>query len=255
MNAILVTLRKELVSYCYSPVSYLVAVLFYLLHGTLLHALVVAFSLGGADADILPTQSYGLMSTFVMVVLVPALLTMRCFAEERRSGSLEMLVTAPVRDHELVLGKWGAAAAFYALLWLPTVLVLWVLTTDWFLATPLSFGPVLTAYLGMFLISAMLLAFGVFASSLTDNVLLAAILAVLCNLGLLVLPGVLHRHVAPWLDNPWVRQVYEKVWVFDHFSNWFARGLLDTSQVVFYLGGIAFFLFLTVLSLGTRRLA
>jgi ABC-type transport system involved in multi-copper enzyme maturation permease subunit len=86
VNATLVTIRKELLSYCCSPVSYLVAVLFYLLHGMLLHSLIVMFALGGADADILPTQSYGLMSTFVMVVLVPALLTMRCFAEERRSG-------------------------------------------------------------------------------------------------------------------------------------------------------------------------
>jgi gliding motility-associated transport system permease protein len=253
VKAIWITLKKELMSYCFSPVSYLIAVLFYEFHGLLVWKLTQQFSAAEQDQDLFAGQTFGLGSTFLMVVFVPGILTMRCFAEERRSGTMETLMTAPVREHEIVLGKWLAATLFYAALWLPTIVVLWVLTWQPFLAVQLSFGPVLTAYLGLFLWSALLLAFGCFASSLTDNVLLAAILSMLFNFGLFQLPGLLYDWLQPWLDDYYVNELYQKINIPGNFSSWFARGLVDTSQVVFFVGGIAFFLFLNVLSLQTRR--
>lgn len=255
MNGTLVTLKKELMSYFYSPVSYLIAVLFYLWRGFEVHSLAQTFSSYQLDQDLFPSACYGLTSTFFMVLLVPGVLTMRCFAEERRTGSIETLMTAPVRDVEVVLGKWLAAVAFYSLLWLPTVLLLWALTLPQFLGADLAFGPVFSAYAGMFLLSAMLLAFGCFASSLTDNLLLAAIVAILFNLGLLKLPEMLRSELGEHAKGYYMEQWIAKLDVMGNFAQWWARGLVDTSQVWFYVGGTMFFLFLTSLSFSARRVA
>lgn len=254
MNRLLVTFQKELFSYCISPVSWIIAVVFYLWRGFEVYSVVCTFDFYRADQDLLPGATYGLTSTFWMVVLVPGILTMRTFAEERRTGSLETLMTAPVRDVEVVVGKWAAASAFFALLWLPSVLVLELLQLGPFLCADLAFGPVFAAYLGMFLLSGMLLAFGVFASSLTDNVLLAALLAILFDFSLMAGPRMLANSLGAAGQNYYVRELIDKFDVNGNFDNWFARGLIDTSQIAFYVGGIAFFLFLTGISLSSRRI-
>lgn len=255
MNGLVVTLKKELLSYACSPISYVIAVLFYLWRGFEVCDVLTSFSAYQADTDLLPTACYSLQSTFLMVLLVPAILTMRCFAEERKTGSIETLMTAPVRDFEVAVGKWLAALVFYSLLWLPTVLLLWALTLPPFLDTPIAFGPVFSAYLGMFLLSSMLLAFGCFASSLTDNLMLAVIVAVLFDIGVLSLPMMLRSNLGKLAENFYVAQLLEKIDFPTNFGQWFARGLIDTSQVWFYLGGTLFFLFCTVLSLAARRVA
>lgn len=259
MNVVWVTLKKELMSHCFSPVSYLIAVLFYLFRGIDVARSSQLFYYVPTDPDAFVMNYYGLPTTFVMTVLVPPLLTMRCFAEERRSGSLETLMTAPVRDFEVVVGKWLGAVAFYCLLWFPSVVLLWTLSFGPFLGAELSFGPVFSAYLGLFLLSSLLMAFGCFTSSLTDNVLLAVLAAVLANFALLQAPSMLYPYVRPWFDDPtvgsYVTELFEKLQVMNHFAGWFARGLVDTSLIVFYLGGTACFLVLTALSLQSRRLA
>jgi ABC-2 type transport system permease protein len=107
----------------------------------------------------------------------------------------------------------------------------------------------------MFLLSGMLLAFGCFASSLTDNVLLAALLTIMFDYGLLTLPRQLAAGLGEHAEAYYVRELLDKLDVMRNFSEWFARGLIDSSQVAFYLGGIAFFLFLTTTSLSSRRIA
>jgi ABC-2 type transport system permease protein len=255
MNGAWVTFCKELLSYCVSPVSWVIAVVFYLWRGFEVTYLAERFAAYRTDAEVFSTATYGLGSTFLMVVLVPGILTMRCFAEERRTGSLETLMTAPVRDGGIVFGKWAAAAVFYSLLWLPSVVLLQVLQFGWFLDTEFAFGPVFAAYLGMFLLSGMLLAFGCFASSLTDNVLLAALLAILFDFGLLSLPRQVATNLGDLAQNYYVRELLDKLDVMRGFSEWFARGLIDTSLIGFYVGGILFFLFLTTVSLSSRRVA
>jgi ABC-2 type transport system permease protein len=255
MNGAWVTFKKELFSYFISPVGWIIAVIFYLWRGFELTDNAITFSNYRSDQDLFSAASYSLPSTFVMMILVPGILTMRCFAEERRSGSIETLMTAPVRDGEVVFGKWAAAAMFFNFLWLPSVVVLHVLEYGPFLAADLSFGPVFAAYLGLFLLSGMLLAFGCFASSLTDNVLLAAILAVLFNLGLLSVPRLIAKNIGDLQDRPYLRELLDKFDVIRNFNEWFARGLIDTSQVAFYVGGILFFVFLTTVGLTSRRVA
>ncbi|MBL9078568.1 MAG: ABC transporter permease subunit [Planctomycetes bacterium] len=255
MNGAWVTFRKEMLSYCTSPVSWIIAVVFYLWRGWEMTLVAEQFSYYRGDQDLFPASTYSLGSTFLMVMLVPGILTMRCFAEERRSGSIETLMTAPVRDGEVVFGKWLAAAAFFALLWLPSVFVLQVLQLAPFFGADLAFGPVFAAYLGMFLLSGMLLAFGCFASSLTDNVLLAAVLAMLFNFALMRLPQQLGAQLGEVGQNYYVRELLDKLDVMRNFTEWFARGLVDTSQIAFYCGGVLFFLFLTTVSLSSRRIA
>lgn len=254
MNTILTTLKKELASYFFNPVAYVIAVLFYLFRGWEVHAQTRGLVQIGADADLYSTVYMFCMSTNFMVVLVPPILTMRCFAEERRTGSLEVLMTAPVRDFEIVLGKWLAAITFFGVLWLPTLGILWVLTWEPFMAASLPFGPVVSGYLGLFLLGSMFLAAGVFTSSYTDNLLLAALSALLFNTTLLAGPRLLEQTVATHAgDYPWIATIYEQINVMSHLQNWFTRGLIDTSQVVFYAAGTFFFLFLTVKSLESRR--
>jgi ABC-2 type transport system permease protein len=255
VRTIAVILKKELWSYCCSPVSYLIGVLFYLWRGFEVYRLAAEFQYAKPDQDLFASFYYQLTSTFLMVVLVPPILTMRCFAEERRTGSLETLMTAPVRDFEVVLGKWLAAVVFYALLWLPTVVILCLLTMSPFMgATQFAFAPVATAYFGLFLLSALLMSVGCFTSSLTDNVLLAVLAAVILCFGIWTLPVMIGPYLAQYLEHPWVAEVFEKISVQSHFGVWFARGLVDTSQVAFYLGGTAFFLFLCTQCLAARRL-
>jgi len=254
MNVVLTTLKKELMSYFFSPVAYVIAVLFYLFRGLEISSLVHAYAANPQDADLFASDYVYQQSTHFMIVLVPAILTMRCFAEERRTGSLEMLLTAPVRDFEIVLGKWLAASAFFAILWLPTLVILWALTTPLYLATPLAFGPVLSGYLGIALVGGMLLAVGCFTSSLTDNQLLASLAAILFNVGLFAAPSMLSSVFSEQMQqHEWIGRAIEQINVPDHLAGWFMVGLVDTSRVVLLLAGTALFLFLTTKSLESRQ--
>lgn len=256
MNVLVTTVRKELASYFFSPVAYVVAVLFYLLRGFEVDAWVRQTSALSLDVDLFTSRYIFLQSTFLMIVLVPPLLSMRCFAEERRTGSLEVLLTAPVRDVHVVLGKWLAALIFFAVLWLPTALLLWVLSWSPYLGAALPFGATFASYVGLFLLGAMLLAMGVFTSSMTDNQLLASLSGLIGGLALLTWPQVLSSRADLQqlaAESPFLRTLFEQLNVTDHLANWFTRGLIDTSQVAFYLGGTGFFLFLTVKALESRK--
>jgi len=254
MRGALTTIKKELLSYAVSPVSWIIAVLFYLVRGFEVAQQVGIFHVYRGDVNQFPQATYSVASTYMMVLLVPGILTMRCFAEERRTGSIETLMTAPVRDFEVVLGKWVAATLFFAILWLPSVCLLHAMEYDSYFGADISFGPVFAAYLGMFLLSGLLLAFGVFASSLTDNVLLSAILTILFNTTLTQSPNILRSVFGASSNEYYVRELISKLDVYGNFSNWFARGLIDTSQVAFYIGGIGFFVFLTWISVTSRRM-
>lgn len=256
MGVVAATVKKELTSLLFSPVGYIIAVLLYFARGLEVYRLVFFASELNYDTSTFATYYiiYG-QSTYIFFVLVPPILTMRFFAEEKRTGSLEVLMTAPVRDLEVVLGKWVAAVLFGALLWLPTLPILSLLSTDLVLSQSISYGPVLSAYFGLFLLGSMLLAVGIFTSSLTDNVLLAAIVAMIFNLGLVALaPQMLHPYLHEWFGDTYLVSVFmDQTQVYEHLANWFGRGQIDSSKIAFYVGGTVFFLFLTVRSLESRK--
>ena len=182
---------------------------------------------------------------WLVIVLVPPLLTMRLFAEERRSGTLEMLLTAPVSEVEVVLAKFGAGLAFYCALWLPSLLYLAIVKS--YGALP-DAGPLATSYLGIFLVGALFTSAGLFASSLTSTQILAAVLATVFNLLLLVVPM-----LSQMVQVEAIERFFVELWIWRHFGDSFAKGLVDTAQVGFYVVLTGVILFWTVRSLESQR--
>ena len=275
MTVAWVTLKKELASYLFAPAGYVVAFLLYLYRGFEVDRMVHYAGAVGIEREQFATLYLLQQSSLLLLILVPAILTMRCFAEEKRTGSIEVLLTAPVRDLEIVVGKWLAALVFFALLWLPAIVVLIVMQGDGYLGTTLPAGPILSGFLGVLLVGALLLAVGCFTSSLTDNQLLASLSAMLFSWALLygpaqfAAPGVAEpagvppeqvdaftawiRSLSEWFDQNLLRPVVEQVNVIDHLQAWFFRGIVNSAHVAFYVAGTACFLFLTARSLEARR--
>src|SRR5262249_8830785 len=125
---------------------------------------------------------------WLVFLFIPPLLTMRLFAEERGSGTLEMLMTAPLHDWQVVLSKYVACFAFYVVLWLPTLLYMPVLVNFTWETHQVGIDswPVASSYLGIALAGAMFLALGLFVSSLVRSQMVAALLALFLSLGFIV---------------------------------------------------------------------
>jgi ABC-2 type transport system permease protein len=177
----------------------------------------------------------------VFLFLVP-MLTMRLFAEEKRSGTMELLLTYPVRDSEVLAGKFLAAGALYAILLTLTLLypglVAYFARVEW--------GPMLTSYLGLLLIGATFLAVGLLISSLTENQIVA---------GFGTFGVLLALWVVGWgADSAGgtLRTVLQYLSVIDHLDS-FTRGLVDTKDVVYYASIMVLALYLTLRSLESKR--
>jgi ABC-2 type transport system permease protein len=183
---------------------------------------------------------------WLVIVLVPPLLTMRLFAEERRVGTLEMLLTAPVGEVEVVLAKFGAGLAFYLAMWVPSLLYLAIVKS--YGAIP-DVGPIATSYLGIVLVGALFTAAGLFASSLTSTQVLAAVLATVFNLLLLLVP-VLSQYVVRVES---LERFFVELAIWRHFADSFAKGIVDTAHVAFYVLISVVFLFWTTRSLESQR--
>ena len=169
----------------------------------------------------------------VILLLLMPLVTMRLFAEERRSGTIELLLTYPVRDGAVLSGKYLAALALYAtmlgLTLLYPAIVAYFARLEW--------GPVLTGYLGLLLMGAAFLAVGVFASSLTENQIVAAIV----TFGILLIFWIIG-----WgADSPAARWAGAAAPVDHRAQRHFAKGVLDTKDVLYYLNFTVLALFLT----------
>jgi ABC-2 type transport system permease protein len=170
------------------------------------------------------------------------MLTMRTFAEEKRSGTIELLLTSPLSDWEIVLGKYFGALALYVVM-----LAVSALNFIWLFAfgNP-EIAPILTGYLGLLLMGGSFIALGVFISNLTRNQLVAAALTFSVLLMLLLVN---------WIGDasgPVMRAVVSALSVFQHFED-FSRGVIDTQHVIYYLSFIGFGLFLAARSVDADR--
>jgi ABC-2 type transport system permease protein len=170
------------------------------------------------------------------------MLTMRLFAEEKKSGTIELLLTYPERDGEVLLGKYLAALALFAVL-LALTLVYPGLVSAF---TRVEWGPVLTGYLGLLLTGATFLAVGVLVSSLTENQIVAGFGA----FGILLAFWIVGWG-AEWASGN-LRAVLQYVSIPEHIDG-FSRGVIDTKDVVYYLSAIGLALFLTLRSLDSKR--
>lgn len=183
-----------------------------------------------------------------LVMFVPPLVTMRMISEESRSGMLEFLLTAPVTDAAVILGKALAATTFLALVW--ASVACYALACQ-MLGAPPDWGVLLTSWIGATLVSALFVSIGLVASALSSTPLVAAFVATVANILLIFLPQSGRR--ASGLGAELLRSVIERIDVIAHFQGSFMTGALDSAHLVFYLAWIAAFLFLAVRLVETRR--
>jgi ABC-2 type transport system permease protein len=252
MRNAFVIFRKEIHGYFTSPVAYILLAMFAVIFGLFFWSALGAFVFYAMEAQ-MRGQSFPmdlneqlirpLLSNInvIMLFFIP-LITMRLFAEEKRSGTIELLVTSPIHDLEIIAGKWLAAMALYGCMLLVTLLNLAFLfkygQPDW--------KPVAIAYVGMILQAAGMLAIGMFISTLTKNQIIAAAATFGVCLVLWVMgwPGSYEN--ATWT------QVLSYMSVTTHMEP-FSKGLLDTRDTLYYLSLIFVGFFLTARSLESLR--
>lgn len=231
MKNIGIICRKELKSYLTSPMAYIVTAIFLVLTGTF-------FATYLASTSYSDTSIRGFLDAGqILILLFAAVLTMRLIAEEKKLGTWELLLTVPVRDTEIILGKFLGSL---------TVLTGMLLLTFYYPILLMVFGdpdlgPIITSYLGLFLLGCASLAIGIFASSLTSNQIVSAVVAggILFALWILGTAG----SFAPGAFGELLSYV-SLSW---HFPD-FVRGIVDTKAVVYYLSVTALFLYLAIRS-------
>ena len=226
---------KESKTYFTSPMAYIIAGVFLSITGYLF---VQSISTTFPEASI---RGWLEPSTMVFVLWSPAL-TMRLLAEEQKLGTLELLMTSPIRDFEIVLGKF--LAVFVILLATLVLTLFYTLMLVWF-GDP-DMGPLLSGYLGIILFGAATLAVGMLASSLTSNQVVAAVV----SFGFLLLMVLTDQ--AADITTGLSAQILEGFSLSGHFED-FSRGIIDTNNIVYYLSVIATFLFLTIRNIESRR--
>jgi ABC-2 type transport system permease protein len=236
--------KKEVRSYFVTPLFYVVAAVFLCLCGWFFYSDLNFFTQFGYGMDILGNFFQLLfvdIATKAMTFTVP-LLTMRLFAEERKLGTIELLFTYPLRDREIVAGKFLAAATVFVIMLAGTLLYPLYLYS----IQPFPFRLVTAGYSGLFLLGMVFIAVGLFVSSLTDSQVVAGVSS-------LFLVGVLW--LMTWNEAAGsndVMSVLKGYSTFDHFWN-FSKGVIDSSDVLYYLFVISFFAILTLRSLESRR--
>ena len=244
--------RRELYSYFVSPIAWVLLTIFSILSGFFTYFISAFFVKSGMESQ-MTGQSFPMnvneqvispvFSNIAVVglFLIP-LISMRLFAEEKRQGTIELLVTSPVHDLEIVLGKWLAAVLMYAAL-------LAILLIDYsflFMYGQPDWRPVVTGFIGMLLQGGCLLAFGTFISTTTKNQIVAAAVGFAFALLLFVL------NWTTSFGNSTTSQVLSYLSINSHFDS-FSRGVIDSKDLVFYLSMIFFGLFLTSRSLESLR--
>ncbi len=236
MGKVLTLAKRELAAYFYSPVAYLVVALFLAVSGIVFFWRVFV---PGQEA------SLRVLFEWMAYLMIPAIpwLTMRLMSEEYRSGTIETLMTAPVSDTQVILGKFLGVLGFYLVL-LASTLVFLVLMAVY--AAP-DAGVAIMGYLGMILLGAAYLSVGVFSSTLTRHQLIAVLIAA----GILGVFVLMTEQMVLTVEEP-LRSVAGSLSVMSYFRD-FSRGVFDTRGLVFLLTATVLFLYLSVKTLESRR--
>lgn len=239
MRATSIIYRREVGGYLRSPLSWVIAAVVLLGQGIFFQA----WALRGEQLSALVLERFFFISSFAVGV-ASMVLSFRLIAEERQTNSMVLLSTSPIRDHEIVLGKFLAALTFLAVMLVLSVYMPVLIKVN----GKLSVAQILVGYLGLFLFGAVGLAIGLFTSSLTRQQFVALILGAF----LLIALGNIYQ-LAGKLEPP-VRTVLEQTdlwWV--RFQSSFMRGILNLKDVIFYVGMTYFFLLLAVKTLEAKR--
>ena len=246
-------MKKELRLYFTTPVAYGVVFCFLLITGYFFYSIFAFYTMASMQAAMNPQMGRDLNVTdsvmrplfsnvSVILLLLMPLVTMRSFAEERRSGTIELLLTYPVRDGAVLLGKYLAALVLYACMLVLTLvypgIVVYFARLEW--------GPLLTAYVGLLLMGATFIAVGICISSFFENQIMAGTVTFVVLLMFWVIGWSAESAGGVW------KTVLSELSIIEHFDT-FAKGILDTKDVIYYLDFTLLALFLSLRSLEARR--
>lgn len=246
MNRLWVLWRREVASLVVSPVAFLLAAMFLAVMGVGFWFIASVRLLNGATLYDFLRALYGGVAWLGVLMVVPVL-TMRTFAEETKSGTLELLLTAPVREGEVVMAKFLGVLTIYSLMWLPTLAYFFLLNRFLPEGITLDNGAIASTYLGLFLTGAFALSVGILCSILTRHVLIAC-MSSFALLLLWFLSGFLPA-ISPV---PALRALTEPFSAVLHLLE-FSRGVVDTRPVVLYLASTALVLNISIRILESRR--
>ena len=253
MSNVLAIAQKELRSYFVSPIAYAVIGLFALLFGVfflsalsfILRVSLQAGMMQGAPPininEYMIRPLFG--NTGVIMLFVLPMITMRSYAEEKRSGTMELLLSSPLTDMEIILGKFLGALALFAMMLAVTGIHVAFL---FYYGDP-ELAPILSGYLGLLLMGASFISIGLLISSATNNQVVAGMI----TFAVLLLFWVISWPADPASGSTW-GQVLAYLSVLDHFDD-FSKGVIDTSHLAYYLSFITLGLFLTAKSVDSVR--
>jgi ABC-2 type transport system permease protein len=253
MQNVLAIWQREMKSYFVSPIAYVVLTVFMFLCGFFFFSLVnivvqqtmlqAQYGQGASAIDVpgLITKSFFGTMAVILLFMIP-MLTMGLFAEEKKRGTIELLLTTPVGNFQAMMGKYLASLTFLVILFAGSG----VLISPLFIYSSPEWKPILCAYLGLFLYGAAVLAAGLFISTLTEN----QIVAVVITFGIILVLWLIESFAAS--AEGVAKDVLSYISVVDHLDD-FIKGVIDTTHVIFYLTFAFVGLFLTYRSLESMR--
>jgi ABC-2 type transport system permease protein len=253
MKKILAIFEKEFKSFFYSPLAYVVIAFFALLTGyffyNILSWFVKQIFVATMQAqqyrqmppkfniNLMLIRNYFMNLAVISVFILPTI-TMRLFSEEKKQGTIELLYTTPLTSFQIIMGKFLAGIALYGVLLIPTMIFQSIL----FINGNPEFLPVLSGYIGLFLLGSAFISIGLFISTLTENQIIAAIGGFALSLFLWVVGW-----GAQWAG-PTLSSVLEYISIINHFED-FSQGIIDTTHLAYYLLFICLGIYLSIKSI------
>ena len=253
MGNVIAIAQKELKSYFSSPIAYITIGFFALLYGYFYIAILAYFVRqsmqmnqfqGGPQAlninQVLIRQL--LQNVTILILFIMPMITMRTYSEEKRSGTIELLLTSPLTDFQIILGKFLGALALWAIMLAVSLIHIGLL----FVYGNPEWKPIASAYLGLLLLGGCFISVGLFISSLTKNQIVA---------GMVTFAVFLFLWVITWIggfSGPTIDSLTQYLSIIDHYDD-FGKGVIDTTHLIYYLSFITFGLFLTAKSVDSER--
>ncbi len=226
--------KREMVGFFFSPIAYIVIAVFLLFSGYFFATLLALTQQASLTYSLANMQ-------FILSILAP-IITMKLLSEEVRAGTIEMLMTAPVTDFEVVFGKFLAAWLLYLVMLAPTLLYVVFLT---WVGQP-DMGPIISSYIGLALMGGMFVSVGLLMSALTKSQVVAGVL------GIVALVILFFVGYAVSGTDVWYAAAFQYIGTYGHWES-FTKGLVNTSDVVYYITLTALCLFITVRVLESRK--
>jgi ABC-2 type transport system permease protein len=253
MGNVIAIAQKELKSYFASPIAYITIGFFALLYGYFYIAILSYFvrqsmqmgQFGGGPQALNINQvmiRQLLQNVTILVLFIMPMVTMRTYSEEKRSGTIELLLTSPLTDVQIILGKFLGALALWAIMLAVSLIHIGLL----FVYGNPEWKPIATAYLGLLLLGGCFISVGLFISSLTKNQIVA---------GMVTFAVFLFLWVITWIGSfsgPTIDSLTQYLSITDHYDD-FGKGVIDTTHVIYYVSFITFGLFLTAKSVDSER--